>query len=60
MAFRWSGVPARIRAGNSAASHSLRSSAPWPAPGGCRLLLMTGRFQWVSRCAAYLAEPGPR
>eukprot|EP00959_Pyramimonas_sp_CCMP1952_P241021 5037364-Pyramimonas_sp.AAC.1 len=60
MAFRWFGIHARTHAGNGAASHSLRSGAPPPAPGRCRPLLMTGRFQWVSRYAAYFAVPGPR
>eukprot|EP00959_Pyramimonas_sp_CCMP1952_P249769 5221589-Pyramimonas_sp.AAC.1 len=42
MAFRWSGIHARVHTGNGTASHSLRSGAPWPAPGWCRPLLMTG------------------
>eukprot|EP00959_Pyramimonas_sp_CCMP1952_P246694 5156019-Pyramimonas_sp.AAC.1 len=33
MAFRWCGFHARIHAGSGAASHYLRSGAPWPAPG---------------------------
>eukprot|EP00959_Pyramimonas_sp_CCMP1952_P152193 3184226-Pyramimonas_sp.AAC.1 len=60
MTFRWSGFHARIHAGNGAASHSVRPGAPWPAPGWCRPLLMTGRFQWVSRYTACLTVPGPR
>eukprot|EP00959_Pyramimonas_sp_CCMP1952_P111400 2330162-Pyramimonas_sp.AAC.1 len=60
MAFRWSRTHARVQTGNGAASHSLRSGAPWPAPGWCRPLLMTERFQWVSRYSSYLTVPGPR